>query len=141
MKERAPYQVWIGQFDMMMPRCIVLNAVSAQILAMMHQIHHSGVPQIYIIDAITSHIFEIRLSPILQQSMSKKATYIWGANKRKDNDDISNRQLLLTQAMLLVCYGCCEQQNVFKEATSNILVRCWLGQFGSVSGIEPWPHG
>ena len=60
MKERAPYQVWIGQYDMMMPRCIVMNAISAQIPAMMHQIHHSRVPQIYIPDAITSHIFEIR---------------------------------------------------------------------------------
>ena len=73
--------------------------------------------------------------------MSKKATYISGANKKKDDDNISNRQLLLTQAMLLVGHGCCEQQNMFKEATSNILARCWLGQFGSVSGIEPGPPG
>ena len=100
MKERAPYQICIGQYDMMMPRCIVTNAVSAQIPAIMHQIHHSGVPTIYIPDAITSHIFEIRLSSTLQQSMSKKATYIWGANKKKDDDNISNRQLLLMQARL-----------------------------------------
>ena len=104
---------------MMMPRCIVMNAVSAQIPAMMYQIHHSGVPQIYIPDAITSHIFEISLSSILQQSMSKKFTHIWGANKKKDDDDTSNRQLLLTQAMLLVGHGCCEHQIVFKEATST----------------------
>ena len=116
MKERAPCQVWIGQYDMMMPRCIVMNAVSAQIPAMMHQIHHSWVPQIYTLDAITSHIFEIHLSSILQQSMSKKFTHIWGANKKKDDDDTSNRQLLLTQAMLLVGHGCCEQQNVSEEA-------------------------
>ena len=116
MKESASYQVWIGQHDMMMPRCIVMNAVSAQIRAMMHQIHHSWVPQIYILDAITSHIFEIHLSSILQQIMSKKSTYIWGANKKKDDDNISNRQLLLTQAMLLVGHGCCEQQNVSEEA-------------------------
>ena len=119
MKESASYQVWIGQHDMMMPRCIVMNAVSAQIPAMMHQIHHSGVPQIYIPDAITSHIFEISLSSILQQSMSKKATYIWEANKNMDDDDISNRQLLLMQARLLVSPGFCEQQNVFKVATST----------------------
>ena len=75
MKERVPYQVWIRQYDMMMPRCIVMNA------ATIHQIHHSWVPQIYIPDAITSHISKIRLSSILQQSMSKKPTYNWGANK------------------------------------------------------------
>ena len=119
MKESASYQVWIGQHDMMMPRCIVMNAVSAQIRAMMHQIHHSWVPQIYILDSITSHIFEIHLSSILQQIMSKKSTYIWGANKKKDDDNISNRQLLLMQAMLLVGHGCCEHQIVFKEATST----------------------
>ena len=51
----------------------------------------------------------------------------------KDDNDISNRQSLLTQAMLLVSHGFCEQQNVLKEATS----RFCLGQFGCVSGIEP----
>ena len=138
MKERAPCQLWIGQYDMMMPRCIVMNDVSPRIPATIHQIHHSDswVPQIYIPDAITSHIPKIRLSSILQQSMSKKSTYIWGAHKKKVDDNISNRQLLLMQAMLLVGHGYCDQQNVSKEATSNILARCWLGQFGSVSGIE-----
>ena len=135
MKERVPYQVWIRQYEMMMPRCIVMNA------ATIHQIHHSWVPQIYIPDAITSHIPKIRLSSILQQTMSKKSTYIWGAHKKKVDDNISNRQLLLMQAMLLVGHGYCDQQNVSKKVTSNILARCWLGQFGSVSGIEHGPTG
>ena len=133
MKESASYQVWIGQHDMVMPRCIVMNAVSAQIPAMMHQIHHSWVPQIYTLDAITSHIFEIHLSSILQQSMSKKATYIWEANKNMDDDDISNRQLLLMQARLLVSPGFCEQQNVFKVATST----SW-SNVASVSLVLSW---
>ena len=133
MKESASYQVWIGQHDMMMPRCIVMNAVSAQIRAMMHQIHHSWVPQIYILYAIVSHIFEIRLSSILQQSMSKKSTHIWGANKMKDDNDISNRQSLLMQARLLVSQGFCEQQNVFKVATST----SW-SNIASVSLVLSW---
>ena len=110
-----------------------MKAVLAQIPAMMYQIHHSRVPQIYIPDAITSHIFEISLSSILQQSMSKKATYIWGANKNMDDDDISNSQLLLMQARLLVSPGFCEQQNVFKVATST----SW-SNVASVSLVLSW---
>ena len=110
-----------------------MKAVLAQIPAMMYQIHHSRVPQIYIPDAITSHIFEISLSSILQQSMSKKATYIWEANKNMDDDDISNRQLLLMQARLLVSPGFCEQQNVFKVATST----SW-SNVASVSLVLSW---
>ena len=75
--------------------------------------------------------------------MSKKAIYIWGANKKKDDDDPSNRQLLLMQARLLVSQGFCEQQNVFKVATStswsNVtsvsLVLSWelnLGHLGEI---------
>ena len=126
MKERVPYQVWIRQYDMMMPRCIVMNA------ATIHQIHHSWVPQIYIPDAITSHISKIRLSSILQQTMSKKSTYIWGAHKKKDDDNISNKQLLLTQAMLLVSHGFCGQQNVLKEASTS-----W-SNVASVSLVLSW---
>ena len=65
--------------------------------------------------------------------MSKKAIYIWGANKKKDDDDPSNRQLLLMQARLLASPGFCEQQNVFKVATST----SW-SNVASVSLVLSW---
>ena len=65
--------------------------------------------------------------------MSKKSTHIWGANEMKDDNDISNRQSLLTQAMLLVSQGFCEQQNVFKVATST----SW-SNVASVSLVLSW---
>ena len=131
MKERAPYQVWIGQYNMKMPRCIVMNA------ATIHQIHHSWVPQIYIPDAITSHISKICLSSILQQSMSKKPTYNWGAKKwqhfkRAVTAEASHA---FGQPRILWAAKCVQSSNI------NILVKCCLGQFGSVLGIEPGPPG
>ena len=51
----------------------------------------------------------------------------------KDDNDISNRQSLLMQARLLVSQGFCEQQNVFKVATST----SW-SNVASVSLVLSW---
>ena len=133
---KSALPVWIGQYDMMMPRCIVMIAVWARTPAKIHQIHHSRVPQIYIPN-FPMRSLVIYLKYVYHLYCNKawaKSPNIFGEQiKKKDDKDPSNRQLLLMQARLLASPGFCEQQNVFKVATST----SW-SNVGSVSLVLSW---